>query len=459
MRKEFTFIVLILCLSGVGAVSSTLNGSYTSRETIIGQFSSNVLNIDKTKANVLKDWHIEIGFNGDIRKLGNTYFIWFPAPINNGNYTLVIKDIIATENGFPALVDYEKEFAVIGEASYSISPGFIFSSDDFSVSAVLYEDFSESIEIDYPENRQVVLNPWNNEIEFEMNEFTGEQFVIINVGQYAMPSYLIGSEYVCGDGEIDSNEVCDGDNVGGESCASQGYNSGVLFCSSNCMSFNYSSCSAGTVCNANNLNQCSDENNCTSYGGYWYSNECNEFEEGAECDSEHLGICEISETCLEAGGYWYSNECNEFDEVVESSEILFRFNPASIRTVELLSSNPIVYPFRIDNYGGRRIENLIIEYDSTRFEVSPFDNIDIEANESAYFNLTLRSNGVGVPVRGALIASNDDVSEYMLFEVGFTDDEEEAEVAYWECSELSGEKCLDDDLCSGREVNSLSGKC
>src|SRR3989344_1717508 len=394
MRKEFTFIVLILCLSGVGAVSSTLNGSYTSRETIIGQFSSNVLNIDKTKANVLKDWHIEIGFNGDIRKLGNTYFIWFPAPINNGNYTLVIKDIIATENGFPALVDYEKEFAVIGEASYSISPGFIFSSDDFSVSAVLYEDFSESIEIDYPENRQVVLNPGNNEIDFEMNEFVGEQLVMINVGQYSVPTYLIGSEYVCGDGEIDSNEVCDGDNVGGESCASQGYNSGVLFCSSNCMSFNYSSCSAGTVCNANNLNQCSDEDNCTSYGSYWYS-----------------------------------NECNEFDEVVESSEILFRFNPASIRTVELLSSNPIVYPFRIDNYGGRRIENLIIEYDSTRFEVSPFDNIDIEANESAYFNLTLRSNGVGVPVRGALIASNDDVSEYMLFEVGFTDEEKETEVA------------------------------
>ena len=69
MRKEFTFIVLILCLSGVGAVSSTLNGSYTSRETIIGQFSGNVLNIDKTKANVLKDGHIEIGFNGDINKI------------------------------------------------------------------------------------------------------------------------------------------------------------------------------------------------------------------------------------------------------------------------------------------------------------------------------------------------------------------------------------------------------
>ena len=47
----------------------------------------------------------------------------------------------------------------------------------------------------------------------------------------------------CGNDLIESGEVCDGSNVGTRSCQSLGYAAGSLKCSSNCLSFDTSSCS------------------------------------------------------------------------------------------------------------------------------------------------------------------------------------------------------------------------
>jgi len=48
---------------------------------------------------------------------------------------------------------------------------------------------------------------------------------------------------ICGNGIIETGEACDSSNLGGETCASQGYDAGTLYCSSDCASFNVSGCS------------------------------------------------------------------------------------------------------------------------------------------------------------------------------------------------------------------------
>ena len=50
------------------------------------------------------------------------------------------------------------------------------------------------------------------------------------------------AEPSCGNGFIEGNEVCDGDDLGGETCESQGYDAGVLACLSDCSGFDTSSC-------------------------------------------------------------------------------------------------------------------------------------------------------------------------------------------------------------------------
>ena len=57
----------------------------------------------------------------------------------------------------------------------------------------------------------------------------------------------------CSNGVIDLGETCDGVNLAGQTCLSQGFDSGVLQCAANCMAFDTSWC-GGPINNANNTN-------------------------------------------------------------------------------------------------------------------------------------------------------------------------------------------------------------
>lgn len=499
----FLFIVLALTQS-VAALSSTLGESYGSRETMIGGFSDDVIYISKDNANVLRDGHIEVGFNGDIRKLGGSYFIWLPAPQNAGSYTLVVEDVIALVGGFPDVVDFEHVFTVEGETDYSISPGFIFSSDDFEITATLYEDFGKEISVDYPETREISLDPGNNVVDFSIGEFVGNQFVTINVGKYSVPAYLVGQDSICGDGQIDGDEICDGNNFGEiNGCGDFGFDLGTLVCSSDCLGFDTSGCGEEVECDSGHLDLCLVEGNCTSAGGFWYNNSCNQYTQGSECDAEHLGLCESSVSCFFVGGFWYGNQCNEEEEsacdlgdldscqtsntclnaggywyggVCNSETRIrvlrgparFEFQPAIIRSTVLISEAPFIYSFGIINTGERLIEDVFIDYNRDRFVIEPAGGFSLEPNESAQFNLIL-SDASGGPIRGAAVAYAGDVSEYLLFEIDFTTNEEEVSTEYsrsgsvestgYYCSELSGSLCTADESCSGEEVDSIGGVC
>ncbi|MEJ2267747.1 MAG: putative metal-binding motif-containing protein [Nanoarchaeota archaeon] len=52
----------------------------------------------------------------------------------------------------------------------------------------------------------------------------------------------------CQNGVINVGEVCDGTDLGGESCTSQGFDSGTLGCSIDCQSYDTSSCSVNPTC-------------------------------------------------------------------------------------------------------------------------------------------------------------------------------------------------------------------
>ncbi len=66
-----------------------------------------------------------------------------------------------------------------------------------------------------------------------------------NVG-FAVVDFGGGGGPVCGNGVIEPPEVCDGANLGGETCESQGFpNGGTLACAANCLSFDTSGCNAG----------------------------------------------------------------------------------------------------------------------------------------------------------------------------------------------------------------------
>jgi len=53
------------------------------------------------------------------------------------------------------------------------------------------------------------------------------------------------NEAHCGDGAVEGQEVCDGTNTDGETCVTMGYAGGDLGCQSGCTAFDISDCSNG----------------------------------------------------------------------------------------------------------------------------------------------------------------------------------------------------------------------
>ncbi len=158
---------------------------------------------------------------------------------------------------------------------------------------------------------------------------------------------VIGCSGYCGDGTVQNThgEVCDGLNHGGQTCLTQGYYGGTLTCNPNCQTFGLADCAAvgrcgdslvqggfGELCDGNNLSG----QTCTSRGYYGgtlaCASTCNGFVEsgcaavgrcgdgviqsayGEVCDGGNLA----SQTCESRGFYGgiltCSADCRAFVE-------------------------------------------------------------------------------------------------------------------------------------------------
>lgn len=496
----FTLLSILFSASVLG-VSSNMAATYLPRETIIAQLSENVINsINKNQITLVKDGHIQVGFEYDVTDIGGKNFVWLIAPQNPGNYTLVIKDVVSIENGYPQVAEFRQDFSVNGSlVDYSINPGFVIANDEFQIRATLYESFSKSISVDFPESRSVTLNPGINTIDFPVEGFVGPNLVSINVGRYQVPGIINGPSYVCGDGNIDGPEMCDGENLNGQNCSSvveEGY-VGELTCLNSCLSFNISSCEEKPVCNSNHLDLCIEETDCVKYNGYWYGSNCNIYEGGAECDENHLQICETATSCVEFNGYWYNDKCNVLKEDScgidhlagcldsercgnaggdwdgnsciqrhgNSGDYVFEITPKIINTKVLVDSNIPNYVFSIKNLGVYEINNLYLVFNEGVIEVSPKSNITIGFNDSVDFNITVKNKTKDI--REVVVVNGGKVPEYLLFTLGFTRDSGSTGTTYLGdnnavqkdyCIEIPGtygDACSEGQTCDGYTVDSI----
>jgi hypothetical protein len=468
-RFRYLFAILILILaSNVTAISSDLKDSYLQHETIIGKLQGSILSpITREQVNLVKDGHLQVGFDYDIKEINEEEYIWLGAPQNPGNYTLIIKDVLAIQDGTPQVIEYRKDF-VVGNSStdYSIQPGIIVSDKDFEIEATLYQDFPETIGISFPESRSVLLNPGVNKIDFSIEDVVGEQVIQIAVGKYSVPAFIVGKESLCGDGRIDGEEVCDGNNLSGKSCTTiqGGFIGGDLACSNDCLSFDMDGCDVeeGAVCDLRHLGLCTHPESCSDVGRFWYDSRCNEEEPETGCDSRHLNSCANEDECGSAGGVWHNSACWPD---LDYYPIDFQFNPAIIKSTALRSESP-TYVFEIKNLGKGTITNIQLGYDARVFSIQPNRNLSIEPNKSLEFSLGLKNVSDG-GVRGVIYGYYGNLTKYLLIKVDFTSDESQVSTDYlrdnsgntgYYCSEIprsTGAACGSDEVCKGEEISTL----
>src|SRR3989339_338824 len=197
MKKSVFVIVcaiaaLLFVSSYVSAITSTLGTNYQPGETAIVELSGSILEPIAFENVMIKRNNVIMAQDYDVKKLGEKYYIWFSAPRDAGNYTLWVKNLKTTVNGMPSVIDFSQNFTVSGSfIDYSVSPGFIMTGSNFQMNVKLYGDNDLPIDVDFPYQREVLLRPGDNVVDFDVSSINGSKFSTLHLGVYALPIYIL----------------------------------------------------------------------------------------------------------------------------------------------------------------------------------------------------------------------------------------------------------------------------
>ncbi|MGV8142902.1 MAG: hypothetical protein ACP5NS_04715 [Candidatus Pacearchaeota archaeon] len=193
MRWRVLLLSIIL-LQLVSAVSTNLAPVYQPGETIIIKIDGNILEPITPADIIFKRNHVAIAVNYDVKRIGESYYLYAQAPFNKNNYTLFINDISTTVNGQVTSLDFNQSFKVDGNnTDYSVSPGFaILNGDDLELVVNLYLDQPINIMTNFPDERAIILNPGSNTVSLStLGKASG--IYQVNIGKYILPVQIISN--------------------------------------------------------------------------------------------------------------------------------------------------------------------------------------------------------------------------------------------------------------------------
>ena len=219
------FFIGLLLISGVFAVEVELNDEYLQGETLVAKISGNFLTpIARSNIFFYKE-HVRVSFEYQITKIGYDYYLYaFLVGKTAGNYSLSIEGIRYSVGGITNDSNIVKNFSISNEtADFSVSPGFIEASNNFSLTiknlrdylisvAVSTSEFSEAVYVSSTGNKDstIQLNAGENK---KINFIVGKtestlHNVLLSSGNttYKIPTSVSGTGTSSGlsdDGELD----------------------------------------------------------------------------------------------------------------------------------------------------------------------------------------------------------------------------------------------------------------
>ncbi len=194
-KRAIGFIITLVLLHSVSALSTTLQESYAQGETMLVEITGSILeSLGSSDVEFLRG-HVQVGsFEYDLKRLGDRYFLYALTPFTPNNYTLVIHNVATFINGQNQRVDIIQNFTVTNEtAPYTLKPGFIITESAFDLSLTLNRDVPEEIILSEGTNRSVLLRPGNNNVRMSLDSFP-QGLHIISVGTYTFPLYNIRAQ-------------------------------------------------------------------------------------------------------------------------------------------------------------------------------------------------------------------------------------------------------------------------
>jgi hypothetical protein len=111
-----------------------MNSQYAQGETLIAKISGSLESISKLDVLLYRN-HVRVPFSFEMKKIDGNYYLYsLLSEKEPNNYSLVLKDIKYYSQGKIVEEDYSENFTITENfASFSVSPGFIESGDNFEI--------------------------------------------------------------------------------------------------------------------------------------------------------------------------------------------------------------------------------------------------------------------------------------------------------------------------------------
>jgi hypothetical protein len=192
----------------------------------------------------------------------------------------------------------------------------------------------------------------------------------------------------------------------------------------------------------------------------------------------HLGVYDFP-LYLTVGSEPVANDTVENNTVQnntteQSRQIFLEITPQKLSRLALIGSFPS-YGFALYNKGNETVENIKFVYNTSLLSLGAEDSVDLEANQTYYFNTTF-NNPINDTIRETiLIETGDSNISIPLFidvtknittvidtyaePVSDNNNTNETRRTSFYCSEMSGKICPEGTSCSISLVESKDGKC
>ncbi|HTY43712.1 MAG TPA: hypothetical protein VMC80_00515 [Patescibacteria group bacterium] len=184
-RREvfFLFLILLLIIPFTSAVSFDMKTNYSQGETLIAKISGNFITpVQASNIYFYRDVYLQVPMQYDIAKLGDDYYLY--AQLANkvpGNYSIVIKNVVHTEFTNTTSADIIQNFSITQDrADFSVNPGFVSPSNDFSITITNLKDSSINVAVLVNSNGNQVSVPASQtkQVPFSYSSFTNQLTVV-----------------------------------------------------------------------------------------------------------------------------------------------------------------------------------------------------------------------------------------------------------------------------------------
>ena len=135
MKRALLCLLILFSLQLVSAIGINMKSTFQPGETALGTIEANFLSQITPENIYFYSDRVSIPLVFDIARINDKYYFYVILPIQEREYTMIIKDAHYFENSQEQLRDIEKNFSVSGNITdFSVYPGFIITKNNFTLS-------------------------------------------------------------------------------------------------------------------------------------------------------------------------------------------------------------------------------------------------------------------------------------------------------------------------------------